>query len=442
MPADATTGPATPAGDAHGAEIGPEDVAAPLISGPFLVVTGVTFLFFLYVGVQVPLIPKLIEDRLGGSEFDIGLNLAVFSVSAIAIRPLLGPWGDRYGRRILMVVGSLLAAAGAAASAAVGDRWLLLPLRAVSGIGEGALFVGAATMINDFAPAHRRAEAASYFSVAVFGGIGVGPIIGEVLTEGGHFGRGLLVSALFAVAASAAALLVPERRPAVGRVVDHENPTAAESLSDVLVGTPAGAVPEHRFHRAAILPGTVLALGIGGFATFNAFIPEHADSVGLDGSKWVFSLYSIVCLVVRLVGAKLPERLGLARAVTAALSFLACGLVVLGAFATPLGVYAAAVLVGLGMSFMYPALMAMTVNGVSDHERARVISTFTMFFEVGTAGGGLLFGFLAELTSKRGGFLAGAVSSLVGLWFFWTVLLPSVRRRPISASATPATATH
>ena len=406
------------------------------MSGPFIIVTAVTFLFFVYVGMQVPLIPKLIEDELGGSELDIGLNLAAFSVSAIAIRPLLGPWGDRYGRRILMIGGSLVAALGAVGIAEVDNRWLVLPLRALSGVGEGALFVGAATLINDFAPAHRRAEAASYFSVAVFGGIGVGPIIAETRLDDGGFELALLVSAVFAIAAALSASFVRERR--TNAVADPDDATAAEELSDVLVGTPAGAVPQHRFHRAAILPGSVLAFGIAGFTTFNAFLPEHAEAVGLDGSQWVFALYSIVCLVVRIAGAKLPERLGLGRAVTSALVFLAAGLALLGAVATPAGVFAAAVLVGFGMSFMYPALMAITVNGVSDHERARVISTFTMFFEVGTAGGGLLFGFLAELTSKRGGFLAGASAAVVGLWFLRSVALPRLRPNPASAGLTTA----
>ena len=57
-----------------------------------------------------------------------------------------------------------------------------------------------------------------------------------------------------------------------------------------------------------------------------------------------------------------------------------------------------------------------------------------MFFEVGTASGGLAFGFVAELTDKRGGFLAGAISALVGLWFLHRVLVPHLRSRPISAS--------
>ena len=134
--------------------------------------------------------------------------------------------------------------------------------------------------------------------------------------------------------------------------------------------------------------------------------------------------------------------MGLTRAVTIALSFLAAGLAVLFGVNSAAGVFGGAVLIGIGISFLYPALMAMTVNVVREDERARAISTFTMFFEVGTAAGGLAFGFVAELSNKRGGFLAGAISALVGLWFLRSVLLPYTRRRPISASETAVTPAH
>src|SRR5687767_13847342 len=98
-----------------------------LVTRPFVIVSAVTFLFFMYVGVQIPLLPRLIEDGLGGSELDIGLNLAAFSVSAIVIRPFLGAWGDRYGRRWLMIVGSIVAAVAVVAMTLVANRWVLLP---------------------------------------------------------------------------------------------------------------------------------------------------------------------------------------------------------------------------------------------------------------------------------------------------------------------------
>lgn len=382
---------------------------ASLVTRPFVTVSAVTFLFFLYVGVLIPLLPRLIEEQLGGTELDIGLNLATFSIAAVAVRPLLGRWGDRYGRRMLIVGGALVATAAVVATVLVSNRWALLPLRALMGAGEGALFVGAATLVNDLAPAHRRAEAASYFSAAVFLGIGMGPIIGEPLIGDTGFDRGLVAAGLFTLAAAAVAMLLDDDRPR--RAPDAPPPVR----------------PVNRFHRAALRPGAVLACGIGGFATFNAFVPEHARNVGLEGSKWVFALYSVICLLVRVLGARVPERIGLATAVSIALAGLAIGLATIGIAASPLGLFAGTAVIGVGMSFMYPSLSAIAVNSAPASDRTQVVSTFTMFFEVGSAIGGLLFGLVAELTSKRGGFIGGSTAALAGLVVLWAVLLPWAR---------------
>ena len=47
------------------------------------------------------------------------------------------------------------------------------------------MFVGVATAAQDLAPDHRRGEAASYFSVALYGGLALGPLIGEALVPHG-----------------------------------------------------------------------------------------------------------------------------------------------------------------------------------------------------------------------------------------------------------------
>ena len=405
-------------------------VGAPdrLVTRPFVIVSAATFVFFLYVGVQVPLIPRLIEEKLGGSEFDIGLNLAAFSIAAIAARPALGSFGDRHGLRPMMVYGAMLTCSATIASAFVNDRWLLLPLRAVQGVGEAALFVGGASLINTFAPGHRRAEAASYFSVAVFGGIGIGPIIGEtVVGTDGHFRNGLLVASLFAASGSVTAWFVPRHTHEAGMVDEFEDVgSAGRSSTSEPLGTPP--LPLRRFHPAAVRPGLVLATALAGFTAFSAFMPEYAKQVGLSGSEWVFATYSVTCLVLRLVGAKVPERIGLARATSIALLGLAAGLVTLATVPSVAGVFIAAVLIAIGVSFNYPSLMAIAVNAVPERERIRVISTFTMFFEVGTVTGALLLGSLASLTSKRGGFGGGAVLTLAGLLVVWRVLIPWTRQ--------------
>src|SRR6478735_6437189 len=358
-----------------------------LVSGPFLMVTSATFVFFLYVGVQIPLIPRLVEEHFGADEIAIGLNLAVFSIAAVLSRPALARFGERHTLRLLMFAGAMLTSAATVASAFAPSLWVLLPLRGVQGIGEASVFIGGASLISGFAPATRRAEAASYFSAAVFAALGA-----------------LAVLAASPSRIAAATLGVPES--------DHG-------------GSPAF------IHRAALRPGIVLACGLAGFTSFNAFMPEHAKSVGLSGSQWVFATYSIGCLLLRIVGAKFPERVGLVRAVTIALSGLTAGLVVLSLVPTVAGVFGSALLLAVGMSFQYPALMTMALNGAPDRERTRVLSSFTMFFDIGTIVGALVLGFVAGVTSKRGGFFGGAVICAIGVVLLWRWVVPGERRRVV-----------
>ena len=80
-----------------------------------------------------------------------------------------------------MVGGSLTFALSVVAYGLVDAVPWLVAMRILSGVGEAAVFVGAATTAQDLAPAHRRGEAASYFSVAIYGGLGIGPVIGEAV---------------------------------------------------------------------------------------------------------------------------------------------------------------------------------------------------------------------------------------------------------------------
>jgi MFS family permease len=376
-----------------------------MFTKPFVLITTATLALFVYIGVMVPLLPRLIEEELGGNEIDIGLNLAIFSIAAVLIRPRLGRFAERHGLRQTMISGALLAAAATAACTLINSRWGLLPLRALQGIGEASLFVGAATAISDLAPRGRGAEAASYFSVAIFGGLGIGPVISETVIGKDRFDAALWVAAGFAALASALALLTPKG------LRHHAD----------------DGEPGPRFHRAAIAPGLVLALGVGGFVTFSAFMPDYSVTVGLDGSKWVFATYAGVCLLIRVVAARVPDRIGHARAVTIALTLSGTGLAMLFLWPEPVGVFVSTVIMGIGISFNYPSLMAMTVNAVPERERVRAISTFTMFFEIGTATGALLFGTLADFTTKRTAFAGGAAFCAIGLVVLWKVAVPRSR---------------
>src|SRR4029079_14710149 len=68
-----------------------------MLTKAFVLVTAATLALFIYIGVMIPLLPRRVEEQLGGNEVDIGLNLAVFSLAAVLIRPPLGRFAERHG---------------------------------------------------------------------------------------------------------------------------------------------------------------------------------------------------------------------------------------------------------------------------------------------------------------------------------------------------------
>lgn len=402
-----------------------------LITVPFLVVTVAGLLLFMYIGTLLPLIPLYIEGPLGGGEFGVGLNVAAFAVAAVVARPFIGKLANRYGRRAVMVGGTLLAAVGGAGMSQVGSLLPLLGFRALTGVGEAAMFVGAATLIADLSPRDRRAEGASYFSVAVFTGLGLGPVFGEWFLDDTQFERTFLAGAAFALAAATVAFFAPSF------VVSPDSQTGRSVESD---HSPRRSGLSQYVHPAAVLPGSVLALGVGGLTTFFLFVPDYSRELGLGSSGGLFLIYALISLLIRIFGATLPERLGPRRMVTVALAAFAIGLLAVAAIDSVWALWFAAVLIGVGAAFNYPSLNALTVNRVNDSDRAVAISSFTMFFEIGSAVSGLAIGALGEIVGKQSAFYGGVVMVLVGMVVLrrWVVPLGSPDGGPMSSRGTRA----
>ncbi len=355
--------------------------------------------------------PRFVEFELGGGEIGIGLSIAAFAVAAIAARPYIGRLSDRRGRRSLMTIGALLTALSGALTGFVPNLTVFLLLRLLTGLGEAAIFVAAATLIADLSPEGRQAEGASYLSVAVYSGIGVGPVIGEWILADDRYRLLFLVSSVFAVGSAVVARLVPPR-------VDRRN-------VDVDRGGPL-------FHRAALAPGLVLMCTLAAFSAFGAFIPEYSRSVGFASSGGLFLLYSATSLFLRLFAARLPNVLGAHVMVSIALVSMLIGMTILATVPATWALWLAAVILGVAMAFNYPPLMAAVIDAVPASERAAAIGSFTAFFEIGSVAGGLLLGTVAEFAGKRSGFGVSAGIAVVGLVVLWTTLPRRPVQRPLA----------
>ena len=166
-----------------------------LLTPTFAVIVASAAAYFVSLAMHLPVLPRYVSDDLSGNGFQVGLAVGAFAVSAALVRPMIGRLGDRVGRRPLAVVGALVAGLSILGYGLVPSIAFLVALRLVTGLGEAAYFVGAATAAQDLSPPHRRGEAASYFSIAIYSGLAIGPFLGETLYRSGGAGLVGVVSA-------------------------------------------------------------------------------------------------------------------------------------------------------------------------------------------------------------------------------------------------------
>ncbi|HXV04453.1 MAG TPA: MFS transporter [Solirubrobacterales bacterium] len=356
----------------------------------FAGVFAVTFCGLLAVGAVLPVLPRYVHGPLGAGNVAVGIVIGAYAVTGLLLRPFAGRLADRRGRKPAVLAGSLLVA--------VAGFLYLLPLgvpgliaaRLALGAGEGTVFTAGSAWIVDLAPAQRRGRVIGLYGLAVWTGLSVGPLIGELL----HHAGGYRAVWLFAGCAPLLGALLALRLP------DPFRPTAH---------------PEHHplIAREAIRPGLALALASTGYATVAAFVVLHLDARGVGHGATVFGAFATMVVLTRLAGGDLPDRIGPARVAAAAATVEAAGLVTI-ALAHSLAVaLAGALAMGAAFSLLYPSLSLIVVGDVAETRRGTALGTFTAFFDAGVGLGAPLAGLAAALTGYEGAFLLAAFVALV-----------------------------
>ena len=281
---------------------------ARLVTPRFVVITLAALGYFIAFAMLLPTLPRYVENELNASSTEVGLVVGAFGASAALVRPYLGRIGDIYGRRVLLVSGSFLSGALALLYPVWASIPILVFLRLLTGIGESGAFVGAATAIQDMAPDDRRGEAASYFSLAIYIGLGVGPVLGEWIFSRSDFAAVVQTSFAISMVSAVLAFAVPAKAP--------------------VVDVPKNVEKRRFLHRAAVVPGIVFTMSLIGVVGFSTFIALYVDDLtnNTGNSALVFAVYAAIVVFLRLFFASAPDRLGATRGTILALSFIAVGL--------------------------------------------------------------------------------------------------------------------
>jgi MFS family permease len=381
----------------------------PLVTRAFALNWAATFFLLLSIGTLLPVLPLYAKGPLDQTGVGVGLAVAMASPTAFLLQPFAGRLGDRRGRRLLVVGGGVVAALAIVAYTRADSLALLVMLRLLTGVGEAFIFVGTATVVNDLAPDERRGEALSLYSLAVWGGLAIGPLLGELVLADDQYDAVWVTAAAFALLGGLMGLTFSETRPR--SAASHEH---------------AGGF----VNRAALLPGTALAAPMIGFAGFAAFMPLYARDIGMDGAGPVFALNAAIVVAIRSFGRRIPDRAGPKRTASLALVLVAAGFGLISLLDSPGGLYAGTAVLACGQALVFPSLMTLAVSSAPAAERSAVVGSFSAFADLGFAVGAISLGAVESAVGATGVFAAAACIAAVGL-------LPLGRVPPRQAVPTP-----
>jgi len=358
----------------------------------FAGVFAVTFTGLVAVGAVLPVLPRYVHGPLDGGNVAVGIVIGSYAVTGLLLRPFAGRLADRRGRKPTVLIGSaVVAAAGFLYLLPLGIPGLIAA-RLLLGAGEGTVFTAGSAWIVDIAPPERRARVIGLYGLAVWSGLSVGPLLGELLLHA----SGYTAVWLFAGAAPLAGALIALRLPDPFR--------------------PAGQAERHPLiAREAVRPGAALALASFGYATVASFVVLHLDARGVGHGATVFGAFATMVVLTRLVGGDLPDRVGPARVAVVAAAGEAVGLATM-AFAHSFGMaIGGALIMGAAFSLLYPSLSVIVVGRVPAARRGAALGTFTAFFDAGIGLGAPMAGVVAALAGYQGAFLFSAAIALVAM---------------------------
>lgn len=357
----------------------------PPLGPAFAGIFAVTFCGLLGVGAVLPVLPRYVHGTLHEGNVAVGIVIGCYAITGLLLRPVAGRLADTRGRKPMVLVGAIVLALSGLLYLPHAGLGGLIFARLLLGVGEGSVYTAGSAWIVDLAPPARRGRVLGLYGLAVWGGLSVGPLAGELLLHAASYEAVWLFAAAM---------------PLLGAAIASRVPDPFEPLPH--------AEPHPLVAPEAVRPGVAVAMASAGYAAVATFIVLHLEARGIGHGATVFAVFAAMIVVARVVAGGLPDRLGGARVAIGATLGEAAGLLLIAlAQSLPVALVGGAAM-GAAFSLLNPSLMLIAVSRVSQSARGAVMGTFTAFFDAGVGLGAPLAGVAAALSSYEGSFLLAA----------------------------------
>lgn len=312
----------------------------------------------------------------------LGLIISTFLLTEAVSRPAFGALGDRIGRKPLMIVGPVVTAVTSILTIKLQGPYViigLVVLRAIDGLGSGALWPTAFATIGDIVEEKNRSAAMSMLNVTYMSGLALGFLMGGAVNEYFHTYAAsfYLVSVLLIMSAIVMLVLLPKQMGKHHHVPEHvpiELPGYEEpsdfKLSKILRSF--REVPD------MLILACVIFLGIG---TLMPIIKLYAvEHLGLSETQFGIAVAPIAAAmgIFAVPLGRLGDKYGRCVAVCWGLFASALAMWVLAFFQIITLAAIAGIVLGLGFTIAFPAWMALVSSATSPNRRGEVLGAVGM----------------------------------------------------------------
>jgi len=338
------------------------------------------------------------SENIGLTLLNLGILLALYDVSEVFLKPVFGALSDRIGTKPV-IVGGLVAFAGLSLIGLWGADPLMLGLaRLGQGAAASAFSPASSAMV---ARLGRGKSAGTYFGrYGSWKSLGyvIGPLLGAALILAGGF---TLLFAVLAVLAAATAVWVLISVP-------HLEPLPRQRYTVLDL---ARQITGRRF----LVPTLVLAASTAALGSAIGFLPALATRHGLGpvAGTAAVSVLAIASVVTQPWIGKLRDRQSISdtKGMTIGLLLTASGVATLALDPGPVTLFIAAAAIGAGIGAATPLGFARLADTTPPERMGRTMGSAELGRELGDAGGPLLVGSIAALTSLPLGL--GALALLI-----------------------------
>ncbi|MCP4048255.1 MAG: MFS transporter [Gammaproteobacteria bacterium] len=335
-----------------------------------------------YQMAKTPLLP-LFAAVLGASEMMTGMIVAVSTFTGMILKPLFGMLSDRWGRRIWLLVALCLFTTVPFLYRLVSSPQELFWLRLIHGFATAILGPVSLAYVADLGRQDRATRLAVFGMARAIAGLGAPLCTGLALVYLDI--QSVLTLTGFLSLAAAIPIVLLDEKPA-------SRPAAGHSLSRQALSALINSIGTAAIWLAGILEliANLVTYAIRAFLPL--FILSQENGTILQAGLF-FSLQEAAHIVLRPIGGRLADRWGFGLIIWSGLLVMAAGLALLPVL-PGFAVLVAALLTGAAQALIFPASVALLVEGTKPRHRGAGMGFYGALRNTGKVVGPVLAGLL------------------------------------------------